>query len=272
MSDNVTEKVYCYEKPDNSTMLAAMMNGGYNNQWNNPMMYLVWMWMMRWMNGGEGNANARDIQTLQNTIADNHNSDLIMAGINGNTNAIREAATTMGCDFNALNMAVQNVRAGIDQVAGQVGFSSERVINAVQSGDSGVIQAVKDCCCNTQKAIIDANYQNQLANCQQTNTLVKTINDANYQQLDRMRDLGNGIAQGFASTAYDTQRQTCDIINAISASQQKTSDLLNGHWRDELAGKLQDAKFEVSQLKQNQYIASLINNGGNSGCGCGCSI
>jgi hypothetical protein len=34
-----------------------MMNGGMggfgNGMWNNPFMYLVWMWMMRWMNRGE---------------------------------------------------------------------------------------------------------------------------------------------------------------------------------------------------------------------------
>ena len=24
-----------------------------NGMWNNPFMYLVWMWMMRWMNRGE---------------------------------------------------------------------------------------------------------------------------------------------------------------------------------------------------------------------------
>lgn len=28
--------------------------GGFGNgMWNNPFMYLVWMWMMRWMNRGE---------------------------------------------------------------------------------------------------------------------------------------------------------------------------------------------------------------------------
>jgi hypothetical protein len=35
-------------------------NGGFggNGLWNNPFMYLVWMWMMRWMNNGDwGNNN-----------------------------------------------------------------------------------------------------------------------------------------------------------------------------------------------------------------------
>lgn len=29
------------------------MGFGGNGLWNNPFMYLVWMWMMRWMNNGE---------------------------------------------------------------------------------------------------------------------------------------------------------------------------------------------------------------------------
>lgn len=41
------------------------------------------------------------------------------------------------------------------QVAGQVGFSAERVINAVNLGDCNVIQALQNCCCQTQRQIAD---------------------------------------------------------------------------------------------------------------------
>jgi hypothetical protein len=50
------------------------MNGGGfgNGMWNNPFMYLVWMYMMRWMNGNNGfdgnqsleASTQRQIQTL----------------------------------------------------------------------------------------------------------------------------------------------------------------------------------------------------------------
>ena len=36
---------------DNLATMAMMSNGGFGGNWNNPFMYLVWMWMMRWMNG-----------------------------------------------------------------------------------------------------------------------------------------------------------------------------------------------------------------------------
>jgi hypothetical protein len=41
---------------NNDLATLALLGGnsggfGGNGMWNNPFMYLVWMWMMRWMNG-----------------------------------------------------------------------------------------------------------------------------------------------------------------------------------------------------------------------------
>jgi hypothetical protein len=80
---------------------------------------------------------------------DNHTSDLLMSAIQGNNHAIQEASTRLGCDINAIASAVQGVRSDIASVGSQLGFSSERIINAVNQGDCGVIQALKDCCCET---------------------------------------------------------------------------------------------------------------------------
>lgn len=41
--DKITEKIYCYDHPstynndNNGLTMAAMMNGGMNGQWNNPL-------------------------------------------------------------------------------------------------------------------------------------------------------------------------------------------------------------------------------------------
>jgi len=85
---------------------------------------------------------------------DNHTSDILMSAIQGNTSAIHDAANRLGCDVNMINSAVQGVRSDIAAVGSQLGFSSERIINAVNQGDCGVIQALKDCCCETQKSIL----------------------------------------------------------------------------------------------------------------------
>ena len=194
-------------------------NGGFGGSglWNNPFMYLVWMWMMRWMNNGDwGNNNPngaleaatqRQIQTLSDSLQDNHTTDLLMAAIQGNGNAIQEAATRIGCDFNALNSAVQGVSASIGSLASQLGFSSERIINAVNQGDCGVIQALKDCCCETQKSILASNYENRIALDHATNSLKDSVNFVGLQ-----------VEKGFSNTNYETQAQTCALQNTIRDS------------------------------------------------------
>lgn len=231
--------------------MAAMMNGGMGGQWNNPFIYLVWMMFAQrlWGNGcGEnGGCNNPQIAALQNQMQDNHNSDLILQGIGNNTGAIRELAGNLNCDFNTLNSAICDVRGGIDRLAGQVGFSAERVINAVNMGDSNIIQALKDCCCQTQQSILRMSYEQQLATCQQTGEL-----------RNGQRDLGSIITQGFSSTAFQAQQDKCDIIRAGQDNTQRIIDTLNNHWNADLQQRYNDARLELSQLRQNATLISAL--------------
>lgn len=279
------DKILCCDKgnDNNPWAMAAAMNGGMNNgMWNNPFVYLVWMMFAgRFFNNGgwdgigngQGQQNIEvqnQLQAIRSQMQDNQNSNLIMDAVKGNATAIGQLASNLNCDFNALQNAICCVKSAIEQVGGQVGFSAERVINAVNMGDCNVIQALKDCCCATQKSILEMGYQNQLQNCQQTNTIMTGISGVNTGVERGFANLGNIVNQGFSQVGFQAQQDKCDIVNAINAAQQRTSDLLTTHWQSETERKLQDAKFEISQLKQNQYLAGLIN-GGNCGCGsCGC--
>lgn len=231
--------------------MAAMANGGMGGQWNNPFIYLVWMMFAQrlWGNGcGEnGGCNNPQIAALQNQMQDNHNSDLILQGIGNNTGAIRELAGNLNCDFNTLNSAICDVRGGIDRLAGQVGFSAERVINAVNMGDSNIIQALKDCCCQTQQSILRMGYEQQLATCQQTGEL-----------RNGQRDLGSIITQGFSSTAFQAQQDKCDIIRAGQDNTQRIIDTLNNHWNADLQQRYNDARLELSQLRQNATLIAAL--------------
>ena len=127
-----------------------------------------------------------------------------MAAIQGNGTAVQEAATRLGCDINAVTSAVQGVRSDIASVGSQLGFSSERIINAVNQGDCGVIQALKDCCCETQKSILTQNYENRIA-----------LSDAAASLKDTVNFVGLQVEKGFSNTNYETQAQTCAIQNTI---------------------------------------------------------
>ena len=164
----------------NNPMTAmAMMNGGMGNaMWNNPFVYIILLALFGnngfWGNNGQCGNNSQ-IQALAAQMSDNQNSNLLMDGIKGNAQAVSTLAANLNCDFNTLNTAICNVQSAIQNVAAQTGFSAERVINAINTGDCGIITAVKDCCCNTQQSILKMGYEQQLATCNQTNTLTNEM-------------------------------------------------------------------------------------------------
>lgn len=272
MEENATTKVYCGDRDRGSDALAyaamannrgndpmalaAMMNGGMNGWQNNPFIYLVWMMFAQRMWGnGDGSLQNTAIQgqldSLRTQMSDNHNSDLLMSAINGNAQDLKTLAANLNCDFNQLQTAVCSVRSAIDQVAGQVGFSAERVINAVNAGDCSVIQAVKDCCCQTQQNIIRMGYENQLGQ--------KDILERIQSGLDFVN---RGLERGFSATAFQAQQDKCDVIRAGQDNTQRIIDTLNLHWQQELQQRYNDARLELSQQRQNaQLIAALKTTG-----------
>lgn len=286
----VTEKIYCCDRGDNDNTLAAaimagnnrrddwgpmaaMMGGGMNNWMNNPFAYLMFLALFRNGGFGFGDGNGAGIATqgietqaqlnaIRTQLQDNQNADCIKSAIQGNGFALSQLAQTLNIDFNTLQKCCCDVQAAIQQVAGQVGFSAERVINAVNLGDCNVIQALQNCCCQTQRQIADFRADIQLQNCKDTGEL-----------RNGQRDLGSAITQGFAATSYETQRQTCDIINNANANTQRIIDTLNNHWSDEKSLQIQDLKFQLSQERQNNLLLSRLGGNGCScgnSCGCGC--
>lgn len=268
--ENVDKILCCDRNNSDPMMAAAMMNGGMGNQWNNPFIYLVWMMFARRMWGNDENkVQDAEIQGQLNAIrtqmADNQNSNLLMDAVKGNNIAIGQLASNLNCNFNTLNSAICDVRGGIDRLSGQVGFSAERVINAVNLGNLNMVQQLKDCCCTTQQNIIRMGYENQLGQKDIQFSTQKGFCDLSGNVQRGFDRTNTGLERGFSNVAYANQQQTCDIINAGNANTQRIIDTLNSHWQDETALKLQDVKFENSQLKQNQFLASLFT----GGCACG---
>ena len=238
---------------DNLATMAMMSNGAFGNgMWNNPMIYLVWIYVMRWMNNGDWNNNSdpavqRQLQTLQDQMQDNHNSDLIMQAIKGNSQALQDLSTRLSCDANAIQSAIQSVQSGIANVGSQVGFSSERVINAINNGDSNIIQALNNCCCATQKEILKMGYENQINNQNQT-----------YQLTSQLNGVNNVIQNGFRDTNYATQQQTCSLQNTIKDTTTINTNAILAKLDSISTTALQD-KIQALREKNNEQ-ATAINN------------
>ena len=241
--------------------MAAMINGGMNGQWNNPFIYLVWMMFANRFFGngwGEGFGGAQNIEVqsqlaaLRDQMNSNQNSNLLMDAIKGNNVAIGQLAGQLNCDFNTLNSAICDVRGGIDKVAGQVGFSAERVINAINAGDCQISRQLSECCCNIRDAITRQGYENQLATINQTNILQGAIST-----------LSTGVERGFSIINYETAQQTCELKNAIAAQTQAINDKFCQLEMREMQREIQNLRDERNAYQlsasQQQQTQNLIN-------------
>mgnify|MGYP001090258691 FL=1 len=193
------ERIYCCDRDNNDNALAAailangnnrrddwgpmaaMMSGGMNNWMNNPFAYIMFLALFR--NGGFGfngdgtGAATQGIETqaqlnaIRTQLQDNQNADCIKSAIQGNGFAISQLSQMLNIDFNTLQKCCCDIQAAIQQVAGQVNFSAERVINAVNLGDCNIIQALQNCCCQTQRQIADFRADLLLQNCKDTSEI-----------------------------------------------------------------------------------------------------
>ena len=203
-------------------MLALMNNngfGGENGIWG--VIYLAIICsIFGWNNGGffGGRGNAA-----------NGTPELVTSLLNRNETAIGQLAQSLNC-------STQQVQTALSNIENSVGLTGTQIINAIQSGNNSVITQIADCCCKTQNAITQMGYENQLAVCNQTNTLVNTAN-------------ANALSLRDGATAN---------TNAILA---KLDAMQNQALQDKIAqltAQNSTLQSEISQRNQNATILSNV--------------
>lgn len=131
-------------------LVAALMNGRNNqdgfggaNGWWLWIIVLFWLWGGRGFGNGFGNGNECCANGLPAQLNNDYGRELLMQAIQGNRSAIDQIANALNCTTTQLQSAICNVQGAIDKVAGQVGMTSQAVINAVQQrcGASSVTQS-----------------------------------------------------------------------------------------------------------------------------------
>lgn len=150
----------------------------------------------------------------------NNNSaerEMLMSAIQRNGTDLSQLAQTIGCSTSRVHDAVTQVSTQICNLAGQNAMSFQQVINALQAGNATLANQLATCCCDMRAAIA------------QTNT---------------------GLERGFSSVAYETQRQTCDITNAIKDS---TAQILAG----QAAIEKRELQREIATLQEEKQTCKL---------------
>lgn len=238
---------------DASTLLAMSNNNGFGNNgfwWIFILLLFGFggngLWGNRGVNQAETNADFARLAAMGDR---NANTELLMQAINGNKDAIMNLSTNLNCDVKSIENALCSIHGAIDKVAGEVGFSSERVINAVQAGDCAITKAISDCCCTTQRSIDSVNlnitkmgYENQLANCNQTNTLQ------------------NAITSGFNALMSDNASKFNILGTKIDAQTQIINDKFCQLEMREMQNKIDVLRDEKNALQSSALLQQQTQN------------
>lgn len=182
-----------------------------------------------------GNCGGGDASAAAAILASQLNSDsgreLVMNAVTAQGEASRTAiqslSTMLGQDFGAVYSAVQNIQSALCQLASQQGMSTLQVINAIQAGDASLASQLCNCCCNLRSDIAAFKGSSELQICQQTNTLKDAINFVN-----------SSVERGFASTNYETYKQTCELSKAIETN---TNRIIEG----QRAAEIRDMQAKI---------------------------
>ena len=206
---------------DPNVLLAMKGNNGFGGEGGWFMWVIFLFFLMGWGGNGWGGFGNNGRGGLANEINNDNGRALLMDAIGGNRNALSNLATQLNCTEGQIQNAISALTSQVQSVGNQVGMSGMQTINALQQGNMQIAQQIANCCC-----------ENRLAICQQTGTLQNAINNvANCQE------------RGFSNVAYETQRQTCDLHNAIKEA---TAELKAG----QTAAEFRDMQDKIDHLRE----------------------
>lgn len=237
---------------DPAALMAMMNNNGFggNGAWWIWIILIFFCWGGFGGNGfGRGNNDAAHLASQLNTDA---NTSCLMQAINGNKDAISNLASTLNCDLNSVQSALNTINTSVSQIACDTKLSSCQVINAITSGNTQLASQLANCCCETKGAICDVNnnitkmgYENQLANCHQTNTLQ------------------NAITTGFNNLMSDNAAKFNIIGSKIDAQTQIINDKFCQLEMREMQNKIDSLREDKAALQlsasQQAQTANIVN-------------
>jgi len=171
---------------------------------------------------------------------------------NGNNGGAAVAAAAQGTDSLSRQLLagqqeaqlmgnIAGVNSRIDSLSDQIASTNAQTLVAggfadVNANINSFSRQMSDCCCQQKLATVEQGYQNQLANCQQTNTL----------------------QAGFANIGYLIQQQGQMLAANDTANTQKVLDWLCNSKQLEQATTIQQLRDEVGRLNQTQNIIDAL--------------
>lgn len=233
---------------DPNVLLAMKGNNGFGNGDGSWFIWLLFiLCFCGWGGNGFGFGGRGNGAGLANEINNDYGRSLLMDAIGGNRNALCNLATQLNCTEGQIQQAISALTTQVQNVGNQVGMSGMQTINALQQGNMQIASQLADCCCRVNNNITAMDGNVKLAMCQQTGTLQNAINN-----------VAVGQERGFSNVAYETQRQTCDLHNAIKESTQTIVDGQKQAEMREMQNKIDSLREENSTFKSSAMTSQIV--------------
>ena len=174
--------------------------------------------------GGGGN-DAAATAYLANMANNNHGNDLLMEHITGVGNRVVELAQAFNTSTDAIQAGLSNIQLAMVQLAAQNNMSVAQLQLQLQKGQSDI--ALQFCSCCKDQA---------LAMCQQTNTLVNAGSENTQRIVDSQNEGFRSILQQMYNDKLEAKNEKIAELTALALAKDG----------------------ELSQLRQNQYLAGLV--------------
>lgn len=191
-------------------LLFLMMGGRWNNGW-----------------GGDGGAQGAGAQAVEKAVVEARAAGLsdqvVLDAIHGNDAALAQIASTLNCGIGDLRNAICSIDKSILQLSSQLGMSGQQIINAIQSGNCALTSQLANCCCEMKQLVTTLNYENRIANMQQTEHLTGVMN-AGFAGVQNRLDAGfQGLQDYLTSEKIDGLRQKITTLENAANNANQTA-------------------------------------------------
>ena len=166
----------------------------------------------------------------------NEGREMIMQMLNRNGVDIAALAQSLNSSSDQILAGINSVSQAICGLGNQMGQNTNSIITAIMQGNHALTSQICNCCCDMKQLVTAQGYENRLANCENMNTLTRTMEG-------NTRSLTDAYREGFQS-----------LLAKMDASEAR---------RQQEALAARDARIavlegEISQRNQNATILNAF--------------
>lgn len=215
------------------SVLACMKNNNGFGEGGWFMWIIFLFFLMGWGGNGWNNRNGSQSDWLASQLNNDYGRDVLLQAVNGNGNAISQLATTLNCDINSVQTALNNI-------SNAVGMNGQQIINSIQMGNNQLASQLAQCCCDNKLLATQQGYENRIAMQEQSCMLGGKIDNST-----------NVISAQIAAQTNFLSDKFCDLEKR--EMQSKIDSL-----REERSTLLSNISNAQQTAAIQQYVANIV--------------